>query len=137
LKSFRLSKIVSKFVKFKIQILQMTSDEKSVKMKVLELQKLFNFVVENCFIWICLRSQTSNLHSVSCNMWATKLHTKHKACHRWSDRGGYAWGWGVKGSIPSNCVVHEKFRDLRLRRRRTGGWAGREVSLIKIFFYYF
>jgi hypothetical protein len=23
-----------------------------------------------------------------------------------------------------NCVVHEKFRDLRLRRRRTGGWAG-------------
>jgi hypothetical protein len=43
----------------------------------------------------------------------------------------------VRGSIPSNCVVHEKFRDLRLRRRRTSGWAGREVSLIKIFFYYF
>jgi hypothetical protein len=43
----------------------------------------------------------------------------------------------IRGLIPSNCVVHEKFRDLRLRWRRTGGWAGREVSLIKIFFYYF
>jgi hypothetical protein len=43
----------------------------------------------------------------------------------------------VRGSIPSNCVVHEKFRDLRLRRRRTGGWAGREVSQIKIFFLLF
>jgi hypothetical protein len=50
LKSFRLSKIVSKFVKFKIQILQTTSDEKSVKIKVLEHKKLFNFVVDNCFI---------------------------------------------------------------------------------------
>jgi hypothetical protein len=40
----------SKFVKFKIQILQTTSDEKSVKMKVLEHTKLFNFVVDNCFI---------------------------------------------------------------------------------------
>jgi hypothetical protein len=43
-------KNLSKFVKFKIQILQTTSDEKSVKMKVLEHQKLFNFVVDNCFI---------------------------------------------------------------------------------------
>jgi hypothetical protein len=63
-------------------------------MKVLEHQKLLNFVVDNCFIWIRLRSQTSNLHSVSCNMWATKLQTRHKACHSRSDRGGYAWGWG-------------------------------------------
>jgi hypothetical protein len=30
--------------------LQTTSDEKSVKMKVVELQKLFNFVVDNFFI---------------------------------------------------------------------------------------
>jgi hypothetical protein len=46
LNSFRFSKIESKYVKFKIQILQTTSDEKSVKMKVVELQKLFNFVVD-------------------------------------------------------------------------------------------
>jgi hypothetical protein len=47
---FRFSKIESKYVKFKIQILQTTSDEKSVKIKVVELQKLFNFVVDNVFI---------------------------------------------------------------------------------------
>jgi hypothetical protein len=31
----------------KFKILQTTSDEKSVKIKVVELQKLFNFVVNN------------------------------------------------------------------------------------------
>jgi hypothetical protein len=50
LNSFRFSKIKFKYVKFKIQILQTTSDEKSVKIKVVELQKLFNFVVDNFFI---------------------------------------------------------------------------------------
>jgi hypothetical protein len=50
LKLFRLSKIASKFVKFKNQILQTTSDDKSVKVKVVELQKLFNFVAANFFI---------------------------------------------------------------------------------------
>jgi hypothetical protein len=30
--------------------LQTTSDEKSVKIKVVELQKLFNFIVDNFFI---------------------------------------------------------------------------------------
>ena len=56
LNSFRFSKIESKYVKFKIQILQTTSDEKSVKIKVVELQKLFIFVVDNFFIWIRLGS---------------------------------------------------------------------------------
>jgi hypothetical protein len=50
LNSFKFLKIKSKYVKFKIQILQTTSDEKCVKMKVVELQKLFNFVVDNFFI---------------------------------------------------------------------------------------
>jgi hypothetical protein len=49
LNSFRFSKIESKYVKFKIQILQTTSDEKSVKIIVVELQKLFNSVVDNFF----------------------------------------------------------------------------------------
>jgi hypothetical protein len=48
--SFRFSKIESNYIKFKIQILQTTSDEKSVKIKVVELQKVFNFVVDNFFI---------------------------------------------------------------------------------------
>jgi hypothetical protein len=50
LNSFRFSKIESKYVKYKIQILQTTSDKKSVKIKVIELQKLFIFVVDNFFI---------------------------------------------------------------------------------------
>jgi hypothetical protein len=49
----------SKYVKFKIHILQTTSHEKSVKIKVVELQKLFNFVVDNLFMvalfsWVVL-----------------------------------------------------------------------------------
>jgi hypothetical protein len=67
--SFRFTKIESKYVKFKIQILQTTSDEKGVKIKVVELQKLFNFVADNFFIWIRLRSQKINLHSISYNIW--------------------------------------------------------------------
>jgi hypothetical protein len=39
LKLFRFSKIASKFVKFKMQILQMTSYGKSSKIEVVELQK--------------------------------------------------------------------------------------------------
>jgi hypothetical protein len=46
LKLFRLSKIAYEFVKWKMQILQMISDGKSTELKVVELQKLFNFVVD-------------------------------------------------------------------------------------------
>jgi hypothetical protein len=51
-----------------MQILQMSSDRKSIKIKVVELQKLLNFVVENFFIWIRLRPQTINLHSIGDNI---------------------------------------------------------------------
>jgi hypothetical protein len=107
LNSFRFSKIESKYVKFKIQILQTTSDEKSVKIKVVELQKLFNFVVDNFFIWIRLGSQISNLHSNGCNMCTKQLQTRHKACHKRSGSEGYARGHEVDGSITNNCVARE------------------------------
>jgi hypothetical protein len=85
--------------------LQTISDEKSVKMKVVELQKLFKFVVDNFFIRIPLRSQTSKLHSVGCNMHVDKkLQSRYKTCHTRSTR-----------------ILREKCRDLRLRRRRAGG----------------
>jgi hypothetical protein len=45
LQSFCLSKNASKFVKFKTQVLQTNSDEKSTKIKFVELQNLWNFVV--------------------------------------------------------------------------------------------
>ena len=113
LNSFRFSKIESKYVKFKIQILQTTSDEKSVKIKVVELQKLFIFVVDNFFIWIRLGSQISNLHSNGCNMWRKQLQTRHKSCHRRSGSGGYARGWGLRfdSSQPRSArILREKCR---------------------------
>ena len=39
------------FQNFKIRIFQMTTDEKTTKMKVVGLEKLWNFVVDNFFIW--------------------------------------------------------------------------------------
>jgi hypothetical protein len=68
--------------------LKTTSDGKSIKIKVVALQKLFNFVVDNCFVWICLRPETINLHSVSYNMWPTKLQSRHEVSDMWSDRRG-------------------------------------------------
>ena len=35
------------FLKFEIQILQMTSDQKTYNIKVVDLEKLWNFVVQN------------------------------------------------------------------------------------------
>jgi hypothetical protein len=47
-----------------MQILQTTSNGKNFKIKVVELEKLFNFVVDNFFVWIYLRPQIVNLRSV-------------------------------------------------------------------------
>ena len=44
------------FLKFKIWIFQTTSDEQTTKMKVVDLEKLYNFIVDNFFIWIRLGS---------------------------------------------------------------------------------
>jgi hypothetical protein len=37
-------------LKFKNQILQMTSDQETIKIKVVDLKKLCNFVVDNLFV---------------------------------------------------------------------------------------
>jgi hypothetical protein len=50
LKSSQLSKNAFEFVKFKMQILQTTSNRKDIKIKVVELKKLINFVVDNFFV---------------------------------------------------------------------------------------
>jgi hypothetical protein len=54
LKLFWLSKITSKFVKFKMQVLQTLLDAENIKIKLVELQKLRDFVVYNFFVWIYL-----------------------------------------------------------------------------------
>jgi hypothetical protein len=50
-------KTTFEFSKFKIQILYTTSDGETTKMKVIDLEKLWNFVADNFFIWIRLGSQ--------------------------------------------------------------------------------
>jgi hypothetical protein len=77
LNSFRLSKIASKFVKFKIQILQTTSNEKMSNerrrtSKVIQLCRWF-------FIWIRLGSQKTIYAQlvVICGQQNYKLNTKH------------------------------------------------------------
>ena len=53
-----------KYLKFEIWIFQTIFDGETTKMKVVDLEKLWNFVVDTFLIWICLGSQTSNLDSV-------------------------------------------------------------------------
>ena len=45
------------FLKFEIQILLTTSDKKTYNIKVVDLEKLWNFVVQKFFIWIHLGPQ--------------------------------------------------------------------------------
>jgi len=54
---------VFEFLKFEIQILQTTSDQKTYNIKVVDLEKLWNFVVQKFFIWIRLGPQISNFIS--------------------------------------------------------------------------
>jgi hypothetical protein len=53
------------FIKFKMQILQTILDEKGIKIEVVQLKKLFNFVADKYYVWIRLCPQTINLHSVA------------------------------------------------------------------------
>ena len=51
-------------LKFEFQISWTTSDGETIKMKVVGLKKLWNFIVDNILIWIRLGLQTNNLRSV-------------------------------------------------------------------------
>jgi hypothetical protein len=57
LKSFDVLKVWVKLSQFKIQIYQTTSNGKTTKTKVVDLNENYNFVVDDFFIWIRLRSQ--------------------------------------------------------------------------------
>jgi len=48
---------VFEFLKFEIQILPMTSDQKTYNIKIVDLEKLWNFVADNVLIWIRLVPQ--------------------------------------------------------------------------------
>jgi hypothetical protein len=72
-----------------MQILQTNLDGKSTKIKVEQLQKLWNFVVDIFFIRIRLHLQIVNLYLNCSNMWATKLQHMHEVSDKWSSRGDY------------------------------------------------
>jgi hypothetical protein len=74
-------------------------------MKFVDFEKLYNFVVDNFFIWIRLGSQTLNLNSFEDNMSRKKIYYRHE------------WVWGavvrevlregeVVGLIPGGCEAH-------------------------------
>ena len=44
-------KIMFELLTFQIQNFQKTADEETIKPNVVDLEKLYNFVVENFFIW--------------------------------------------------------------------------------------
>ena len=51
---------MSELLKFKIWIFQTSSDGEMAKMKVIDPTKLYNFVVDDIWIWICLEPETLN-----------------------------------------------------------------------------
>jgi hypothetical protein len=52
--------------------------EKQPKTKVVDLEMLYNFVVDQFFIWIHLDSQTLILNSVEHNMRRKNIYYRHK-----------------------------------------------------------
>jgi hypothetical protein len=50
------------------------------KMKVVDLEMFWNFVVDIFFIWFCLWSQTNNIHSVMYNISRIKTEYKQDNC---------------------------------------------------------
>jgi len=87
LKSSCQGKLRLNFSNLKFEFFQMTSDGEITKIKVVDLQKLCNFVVDNFLIWIRLESQTINLNSIEDNMRRKKIHYRYK----------WVWGAVVRG----------------------------------------
>jgi hypothetical protein len=70
-----------------MQILQTTSDE-NTKIKVVELKKFFNIVVDI----FCLNSFTASDNQFTLrffHVWATKLQSKHKISDEWGGIESY------------------------------------------------
>lgn len=134
LKSFELSILYLNISNLKCKFLLMTLNGKSTKIKCRTLKVIL--VANNFFVWICLHPQTINLHSVCCNMWATKRQTKHMACYGWNGKEGFAGGWGY--CLILSCRVTHVFyakNDVTCDFDRDG-WA-RQPPLIKIIFLLF
>ena len=99
----------------------MTSDGQAAKTKVVDLEKLYNFVVDNFFIWIRLGSSIINLNLVEDNTRRKKIRDKHK------------WAWGAvvteiprEGEVAGSNPAGYEARDFRVKNAATcngaGGW---------------
>ena len=56
------------FLIFEIWIFQTTLDGETTKIKVVDLKKLYKFIVNDFLIWVCIETQTLILNSVVRNM---------------------------------------------------------------------
>ena len=119
-----------KLLKFEIWNFQTTSDRETTKMKVIYLEKLCNFVIDNFLIWIRLGSQTINLNSIEDNTRKKKIHYRHK----------WEWGVVVRGVSCEGEVVDLNPAGAKCTKNtltcqfygRTGGWL---VGPPRLFFF--
>jgi hypothetical protein len=79
LKLFGLPKLHLNMSNLKCKFVQTALDEQSTKIKIVELKKLLNIVVNNFFVWIRLHPQIYIWFVVICGQ--QKPQTTYKACH--------------------------------------------------------
>jgi len=99
----------------------MTSDAETTKTKVVDSKKLYNFVVDDIFIWNRLDSQTLILNSVEHNMRRKNIWYRNKCVWGGMVRESNArwWSRGFEPQWPwSLCFSHEKFVRLATARAR-------------------
>ena len=109
------SKTMFEFLTFEIWIFQMTTNEETTKTKVVDLEKLYNFVVHHFFIWIHLEYQTPILKSVQHNIKRDKIWVCGPVV------GGDARGWGrvFESQLPRSARFScEKSHDLAARWKK-------------------
>ena len=77
-------------------------------MKVADLEKLYNVVVENFFIWIHLEPQTINLNSIEDNTRGKKIYIGHKWVWDtvvWLEEYHTRGGHGLESHLPLKHVI--------------------------------
>jgi hypothetical protein len=110
-------------------------------MKIVYLEKLWNFVVDNFLIWIRLGPQKINLHLIWYNIWGTEIEYRHK----WKRDVAVeelARVWEVTGSILVGREVSKNCFGWSLGSscHMTGRWVPpliKKIKKIPIFFRFF
>ena len=115
---------------------QMTSNREITKMKVVDLEKLYNFIVDNFFIWIRLESKTLISSSVENNMSIRNIYYGCKWMCGAVVRGGDARGRGRR--FESRRPRGREFYVKKCRRwAGAGRWGAPPIKKIPIFRVFF